>query len=1001
MGIQRTAGTQLLGPLQVALILLVGGVVGGSCLLLSAAESMTQIDGALAWQEESLLRAVVRLLCLDYRFPTIHPGDVKMFVLAVGAGVGVIAFGIGLASQPLVANGESTDDLADGMGAGAYAGRSRSRHVAPLLASQVLVGLLLLWSFASARWSAAPVLALGASFLLLIQYMWSFVLGYGLKSRGASIAARLIWLVSGVTAAIAIWYYFGRNPNLRAKFPFGNPSFLAASLIPGILLALAGLAGFVAGWRELLTRRGVRDVLGVLGCVAVLLLSLWAFYLSHSRGAAVGLAVGGLAGAFFAMRGRWKLLPILVSMVLLVLVSSHFLSIGGQGASDGRGTTIRFRLYAWDYAWRMFTERPLAGHGQGGFVLRGDSYAPGDVLEDPEVFPARLSHAHNEWLETLADLGAVGAVLLTVAFLLTLYGGMRALRGMTDRGDRWVLIGLLASLVGLGVDACFGTGLRVSGVPVLFYTVVGLIWALADSGSSQLTEYVRRGGFRRLAVGAFGVLFGALIVGVAQLDFQASRDDFRRREYVRAGDIEDYEKAVRLSSGLVARLNPLRVLTGLYREAEAHMLLAGKLRARSMEREKRGSTTEATNPNLIRLAAEDRAASEVHCQNGSRALRSLVSRSPGFLNHGRIEYALNLIEAGNAAARQDPKQQEFLLNAKSALGRELLRQPFNATIALEYASVAGRTLPLYETMSVLAKPLRYGRMSIDYVEWLRQVSLEPDFEERFAPLVEIARAAPNTESATDAAVAAIQPWGPEVLRMAATIQIARGSYQAASELLEAALQGYGRTVEGRPLGIVSAKAALSDCYFFANPADPYRCLATASQVLDEAPQSLDGRQLRADVAEQIIDYYLAAGDEESARRQLQETAPVAVTAEMLAHEVGARYRRLCFSMLRRRFANILRQPPEDLTARLRKWITRAITLNPDDAAAHFVAADLSFHVGELDGTVSHLEKALSLGFSPDAAMQFLMLARDRQPEHAGIEALWARLQRAVPNNAGR
>ena len=113
MGIQRTAGTQLLGPLQVALILLVGGVVGGGCLLLSAAESVTQIDGALAWQEESLLRAVVRLLCLDYRFPTIHPGDVKMFILAVGAGVGLIAFAIGLASQPLVANGEvSTSNFA-------------------------------------------------------------------------------------------------------------------------------------------------------------------------------------------------------------------------------------------------------------------------------------------------------------------------------------------------------------------------------------------------------------------------------------------------------------------------------------------------------------------------------------------------------------------------------------------------------------------------------------------------------------------------------------------------------------------------------------------------------------------------------------------------------------------------------------------------------------------------------------------------------------------------
>jgi O-antigen ligase len=345
---------------------------------------------------------------LDYQFPTVHAGDVKMFVLAVGAGLAVIAFGIGLASQPLVAEGDSTGEAAhggDGMGGTGSAWRSGSRHVAPLLASQVLVGLLLLWSFASARWSAAPILALGAGFLLLIQYVWSFVLGYGLRARGAAIATRLIWVVSGVTAAIAIWYYMGRNPNLRAKFPFGNPSFLAASLIPGLLLALAGLAGYVAAGRELLTRRGI---LGALGCLVVFILSAWAFYLSHSRGATLGLAVGAVAGVFFAVRGRWKLAPCLLAIVFVGMAASHFLAIGGQASGDGRGATIRFRLYAWDYAWRMFTERPLAGHGQGGFVLKGDSYAAEDVLDDPEIFSARISHAHNEWLETLADLGAVG-----------------------------------------------------------------------------------------------------------------------------------------------------------------------------------------------------------------------------------------------------------------------------------------------------------------------------------------------------------------------------------------------------------------------------------------------------------------------------------------------------------------------------------------------------------------------------------------------------------------
>ena len=74
----------------------------------------------------------------------------------------------------------------------------------------------------------------------------------------------------------------------------------------------------------------------------------------------------------------------------------------------------------------------------------------------------------------------MGIVLLASALWLTVRAGMLALRAAPSSGRRWALVGLLGALVGLCVDACFGVGLRVSGVPTLFYTVIGLIWALSD-----------------------------------------------------------------------------------------------------------------------------------------------------------------------------------------------------------------------------------------------------------------------------------------------------------------------------------------------------------------------------------------------------------------------------------------------------------------------------------------------------------------------------------------
>ncbi|MFQ5590273.1 MAG: hypothetical protein ACE5HE_03825 [Phycisphaerae bacterium] len=71
-------------PLHTVFICLVASVCVAGMLLLSAAESSTLVDGAVEWQVESPLRAVVQLLCLNYEVATIHAGTIKNCALGVG-----------------------------------------------------------------------------------------------------------------------------------------------------------------------------------------------------------------------------------------------------------------------------------------------------------------------------------------------------------------------------------------------------------------------------------------------------------------------------------------------------------------------------------------------------------------------------------------------------------------------------------------------------------------------------------------------------------------------------------------------------------------------------------------------------------------------------------------------------------------------------------------------------------------------------------------------------
>lgn len=980
MEVIRIRDSERLQPSHVVLLVLVSATLAGTYWLLGAAETTWLVDGALPWQSESPLRAVVSLVCLGYQFPLIYAGDFKVYILGIGTGLCIFALGIALAMRA-----RSGDEVLD---------EPRSKdmdrlgkiEIGPRTAAQILLLLFLFWSIASANWSAAPRLAIGGSGLLAIQLLWAFGIGHGLNLRAARLLSRIFIVVSVVSALLAVWYFYGRNPNLRAKFPFGNPVFLAACLIPPILLAVSYFIEKVREFFE--TRRGACAYGVAFGAMATAIL-LWAFALAGSRGPGFGLGIGGLAMLFFAFKGRGRLISVGVVAVTVVCSWFYFTSVRDQVSVTGRSETIRLREYAWSYALDMYLEKPLLGYGQAGFVLGGDARSTADVLSDPLVFTARIAHAHNEWLEIMADLGAVGVVLIVMALFLTLRAGMRVADAPGPAWRRWTLIGLMSALVALIVEESGGVGLRVSGVPTIFFACIGLIWALSGTGTSGFMRVCAASKLRRVVASGAIVTIGAATLLVAQMDLQAGLNDFGVRQAIAQGE---FEEAINLAESAKARLNPQRALTNLHRLAQAQMLVAQKYNNRADDRERRSREGDFIDQRLALLAANDRQLSDQHCQAGSLALKELVARSPGFIDHGRVAYRVNMIQAKNARAVGDEERSmQFVLAAGAAVERELTRQPFEPILALYYARAVNPVSDLRRVLDLLARPLRYHRIHRQYLDFLGDLARDPaaaGFEEILCGPRD-SDAIPENQTE---AVATPSPWRPELMRMCATYRFAIGDYDGAAQVLEQATKLYDAMTTGVSLGAASCYAELAEGQFVSQPLNLQATIKSARRALELAPESLAGRKLRTSVQSRMVDFLLAVSDETAAREVVAGLLPVGAQKDVVDRELGMRYRRTCEWLLGRRTAQVLRTPPDDLIEHMQLWVARAIELNPNDYLAHRVAADLAFYSHDDESTAVHLARALEVGLPREMAIQFLRLVVERRPESLRLRQLLANVR---------
>jgi len=251
----------------------------------------------------------------------------------------------------------------------------------------------------------------------------------------------------------------------------GDPNYLAAGLVPAIVLACT----LAAVTRATLAR------LGLIVSVVILLIGLGA---TQSRGGLIAAAVAALAAVVVFKRQRPYVLALLFLLVTLAgaglaatpgaLTRVTTLDGGGDGRTD-----------LWTVALRVWRDHPVLGVGHNNFTFQEQRYVrqPGQltavslISEKPHV-------VHNVYLQALAELGVVGLGLLLLVLASSLAATRRAAHRFqaTGRAElatlaRGLLIAQIAILVALifisdGADErfwlIFGLGPTLAGIAHAF-----------------------------------------------------------------------------------------------------------------------------------------------------------------------------------------------------------------------------------------------------------------------------------------------------------------------------------------------------------------------------------------------------------------------------------------------------------------------------------------------------------------------------------------------------
>ncbi len=439
-------------------------LLAASFLLISPSPGQTY-PGAIPWRDLSILRPLTELMSLNGLLATARGVEIKDFALHLAAALGLVLLALSALVTPH---------------------RAEARSAAPAAArvasyAQVFLAGWVLLSLASSLWSGEPDFARGQALLYALNLAWAVALAHTLRRCDLPRLLAGAVAISAVGAILCIWYYHERNPNHRPGFPVGNPTVLAAMILPAVVISLCAIGAAVS---ESVRARRLAGTGSAVAAGIALVPLIWCLALTQSRGASLALLVGFAAVVVLLVgrRLRWVLAGAFVAGILVAGAALYYTS--HLDVTMARGAAMRFRVYAWRYAATLWGSRPFEGHGVGSYPRLAGQLAAHDRALDPAAFMGELvEHAHNELFEVLSEIGLVGGVTWVAGLLATFVAGALLVRRHLRDRERWYALGILGGLAALWADAMVGAAQRLPGGAAVTWTFMGVLWAICGSDS--------------------------------------------------------------------------------------------------------------------------------------------------------------------------------------------------------------------------------------------------------------------------------------------------------------------------------------------------------------------------------------------------------------------------------------------------------------------------------------------------------------------------------------
>jgi len=156
-----------------------------------------------------------------------------------------------------------------------------------------------------------------------------------------------------------------------------------------------------------------------------------------------------------------------------------------KGIEAGRGenphtesqrpyTTIDLRIAIWRNTLEMIKERFWSGWGLGNHRVYYPLYHQKVIKERIFSESFQLHHAHNDYVQAFAEMGAVGMAILLWLFTVVVISFYRLISPNFERRLRLLFIGIATTLIGIAVNAFFSFPFNRS-IPPLFSLLLLLV----------------------------------------------------------------------------------------------------------------------------------------------------------------------------------------------------------------------------------------------------------------------------------------------------------------------------------------------------------------------------------------------------------------------------------------------------------------------------------------------------------------------------------------------